>query len=131
MIVSRVKAEEAILVLLAKYDGRWDMGEFKLDTLTPEKLKLLYREAAKATHPDAGGKAEDFARVDWAKCALEAWLAKAEPAPIAHTRENCPNCHGKGYFMMRKGFSGGLRKQCHRCRGTGDANLDIDTANEG
>jgi DnaJ-class molecular chaperone len=120
MIISRAKAEEAAGILHVMLDG-----------LTPELLKGAYRDEAKETHPDAGGSAEAFARVDWAKCALEAWLEKAEQTAPVHKQENCTLCDGKGYVIQRKGLSGGLRRQCGRCRGTGDANLDIDTANEG
>lgn len=116
MIVTRAKAEEAALLLGLSLDG-----------LTGDAIGPAYRTAAKDTHPDAGGKPEDFARVDWAKHALLEWLKKPEASRAPrHVSRPCDNCKGKGFIQTMQGFKMGPRKQCQPCRGTGDADFEPD-----
>jgi hypothetical protein len=119
MLVSRAKAEEAMLEM------GW--GAESLATLTAEGLKAQYRLRATQTHPDAGGSAEAFARVDWAKCALEHWLKQPNTDRPAQFQNDCPNCTGKGYVQRQIGFKLGPRVQCARCSGTGDVDYVADT----
>lgn len=93
--------------------------------LTEDNIKLAFRTVAKTAHPDAGGEAAQFAAADKAKCILLEWLKKA-PDPVAQfMREDCPNCRGTGSVTIPRGF-GRLRIMCGRCKGTGDAGLDVD-----
>src|SRR6185312_17432828 len=119
MIVSRAKAEEAHAILRSFYMGEIAGLPSEFDQLDKHVLTALYHSAARATHPDAGGKAEDFARVDWAKHALTAWLGTDKPAAAPRQEVHCPRCEGRGYIQRQHGFGKGARVQCPKCDGTG------------
>lgn len=123
MIVTRVKAEEAIGVL------GW--GAEALDALSAESFKSMYREAARKAHPDAeGGSAEAFARVDWAKHVLQAWMARQPiDRPKGLAAADCARCAGKGRIKMHKGFTS-YTVRCPTCHGTGDGGYDHDRSTE-
>lgn len=131
MIISRATAEEA-WTLLRTYarmaDEVWDSDPMcNIDGLTASNVKSAYHAASKYTHPDMGGSAEAFARVDRAKHIMLEWLVKpATAAQPAHKARKCGNCAGKGYVHSMIGFKQGPRKQCHPCRGTGDADYEPD-----
>lgn len=94
-------------------------------TLTEDTVKQAFREAAKTAHPDAGGDGAAFANIDRAKCILLEFL-KRNPEPAApYKREDCPNCGGSGRIRIRRGF-GVLTIVCGRCKGSGDAQYDVD-----
>lgn len=100
-----------------------------LDTVDLEGVKEHYRTAAKGAHPDAGGSAEAFAQVDRAKHILLAWLEKVANAPPPaqlHGKRPCEACDGMGHITLQSGRPGrlGLRRQCQRCHGSGDADYD-------
>lgn len=125
MLVNRAKAEEAAEALgLSVY-----MTDGGLDDVT---VKLAYKEKAKVTHPDAGGSPEAFARVDWAKHVLLAWLAKRPSATPAMPvkGENCPACQGLGTVWQLTGFKRGMKRMCGQCSGTGEQS-DVDRTGEG
>lgn len=94
---------------------------------TVEKVNGLYRFLARTTHPDAGGSAEDFAKLDRAKHVVQAWLVKQAAAPAtAVAATPCKVCGGAGYVVQHTGLPGrkGLRRQCITCHGSGDATYD-------
>jgi hypothetical protein len=130
-MITRAKAEEAWL-LLRTYarmsDELWDSDEMvSFEGRTASEVNSAYRAASKYTHPDMGGKAEDFARVDHAKHVMLRWLVKPATAPApAHKARKCENCQGHGYVHRMIGFKLGPRVQCHPCRGTGDADYEPD-----
>ena len=118
MIITRVKAEEAAGVF-----------GFKLDGILAEDLIIAaYRAEAKKAHPDAGGSTEAFARVDWAKHALLAWIKQegTQEAPPVLKKQTCYRCGGLGFTQEQVGFRKGARRQCQRCGGSGDLNFDPD-----
>lgn len=123
MIVTRVKAEEAIGVL------GW--GGEALDALNEASFKAMYREAARKAHPDAPeGSAEAFARVDWAKHVLQAWIARQPTErPKGLAASDCPRCLGKGRMKRTRGFTTTLVK-CDACNGTGDGGYEHDRSRE-
>lgn len=128
MIISRAKAQEALKVLT---DHSVEV-QVTLDQLNDNFLKVMHRMAVKRTHPDVGGDPQAFARVDWARCALEKWLEAGSPPAQECKQEPCGNCEGKGFVITAgRSLGGGLRRHCQKCRGTGDANLDIDRTSEG
>lgn len=114
-------------MLRSHYDGRF--GEAKLTdgiVTDADTVKMLYNCAAFVTHPDRGGSAEAFARVDWAKHVLLNWLKQGSSRPPEHKTRKCGNCNGTGYIQTMIGFKLGPRKQCQPCRGTGDADFEPD-----
>ena len=119
MIVSQKQAEEARKIL--------DMPSAEGLLYSEEYVKECYREAAKRAHPDKGGTAEAFAAVDRAKHVLLAWLARPQPAAADHKKRACDYCHGEGFLYMpsRQPGSVGLRRTCPKCRGSGDADIDL------
>ena len=118
MIITRAKAEEAASVF-----------GFKLDGILAEDLIIAaYRTEAKKAHPDAGGSPEAFARVDWAKHALLAWIEQEGAQIEAPTlqKQKCHKCSGLGFTQAHVGFRKGARRVCTRCHGSGDLNFDPD-----
>jgi DnaJ-class molecular chaperone len=76
-------------------------------------IRAAYLEAARRTHPDAGGDASAFARAAEACRTLEA----GEPAR-AIERARCRACEGKGKRETRSGWQA-LVMPCDACGGTG------------
>lgn len=120
MIISRAKAEEAAKELL--------IHGFFLEGLTEQVVNEAYRSRARETHPDMeGGSGEAFARVDWAKHVMLAWISKqGEYVTIPTLGAKCLNCGGGGFIQKQLGFKKGARVQCVRCSGTGDAGYEPD-----
>lgn len=124
MLVNRAKAEEAAEILgLAPLDHH---------VVNVDRVKAAYKEMAKTAHPDAGGSAEAFARVDWAKHALIAWLGKnpAREPEMPVKGDPCPVCTGTGRVKVQNGFKSALTRLCQMCQGTGEV-MDIDRKGEG
>lgn len=120
MIVTRAKAEEAAAIF------GFDISSGLLDE---QQIIAAYRTEARKVHPDAGGTAEAFARVDWAKHVLVAWLQKRDgPKHEELSLKKCPNCDGRGFIQKHMGFKKGARVQCLRCAGTGDAAYEHERA---
>lgn len=125
MIVTRVKAKEACEIL------GWGV-ETLGEEFTPAGVVAQYKHAAKSAHPDTGGSAEAFARVDWAKHALLAWL-RQQGGATEHSvfdRTRCDACNGSGRVTMRKGWST-LQVSCTKCHGSGDADYDVEKVDHG
>lgn len=124
MLVNRAKAEEAAEIL----------GLYPLEhhVVNVERVNAAYKEKVKVAHPDAGGSAEAFARVDWAKHALIAWLGKnpARQPEMPVKGDSCPVCAGTGRVKSQNGFKSALTRMCLQCQGTGEV-MDIDRAGEG
>lgn len=93
--------------------------------LTEENVKQAFRSKSKTAHPDAGGSDAAFANVDRAKCILLEFLKRSPDPIVEYKRENCPNCAGSGRIRIRRGF-GVLTIVCGRCKGSGDAQYDVD-----
>lgn len=121
MLINRAKAEEAAAIL-----------DVHFETASVAAVEMNYRAKAKLTHPDAGGSAEAFARVDWAKHALLAWLAKnpAKDTEMPAKGDPCPACAGVGRVKVQNGFKSALTRLCQLCGGTGEV-MDIDRKGEG
>jgi DnaJ-class molecular chaperone len=113
MIISRKKAEEAAAVL-----------EISLEGLT-NAAKAAYHAAARKSHPDLGGSAQAFARVDWAKHVVNGWLDREEPPRPVHQAPKCVVCDGEGRIRTQRGFKQFIRA-CDKCHGTGDAQYEPD-----
>lgn len=125
MIVSQRQAEEA-WELLARSIGTRDPTP--LHEVTEAIVSSRYRYCTLFTHPDReGGSLEKFAPVDRAKHVLMAWLARAPETSAAALGSNgCPACDGTGVIKVQRGFTAPLRRQCVKCKGTGDLNYDHD-----
>ncbi len=80
------------------------------ETASPDEVRAAWKRKAIETHPDKGGKMEDFhaARVAFAEA-----LRIAENAP-------CAECIGTGRREERFGFYT-MPMRCDACRGTGKA----------
>lgn len=122
MIVTEKMATEALIVLVTHAGYGPGNG---LEQVDLESAKQLYRDAARRAHPDAGGKAEDFAAVDRAKHVLLEWIKKPQTARPIHKPEVCPKCDGRGHIVQQRAWRA-MRMQCPRCRGAGD----LDTEHE-
>lgn len=95
-----------------------------LDGRTADQVNAAYRIAARYTHPDKGGDAETFARVDYAKCLLIKWLERQEEPRTADFADGlCKQCDGLGFHKVTHGFKT-TRRACQACRGTGDMNYE-------
>lgn len=113
MIVTRAKAEEAAGVLLLDLN----------DNVQDYNVVAAYRYLARKAHPDMpGGNVEAFARVDWAKQVLLAWLAR-DTSVVQLRKEDCTNCLGTGRVKIMHGFKT-MQVLCGMCKGSGDAQLD-------
>lgn len=123
MIVTEKMAVEA-LICLAGHAG-YGPGN-GLAGLDMESAKQMYRDAARRSHPDAGGKAEDFAAVDRAKHVLLEWLKREPEARPIHKPTVCYRCDGKGFVTQQRAWRS-MRVQCPECRGAGD----LDTVHDG
>lgn len=78
-----------------------------------EASRQAYRRRAAATHPDAGGTADAFARV------TEAWaVVRAAEERLAEERAKCRACRGEGRRVVASGWRR-LRVPCEACDGTG------------
>jgi DnaJ-class molecular chaperone len=100
-----------------------ETGATEADVLT------RYKELAKAAHPDRGGSAEEFQRLQELRdkalqeVALGGSLARAR-LQLNALREAargtiCPRCEGSGYSMQRKVGFRTMRTVCRLCRGHG------------
>lgn len=119
MIISKQAAEAAALVL------GLDLG----DHLDETAITVAYRAKARETHPDAGGSAEAFARVDRAKHVMIHWIKRVKEETVQAAIDGlCENCGGSGFIKQHRGFAAPLRRQCPRCRGTGDINYEHDNS---
>lgn len=125
MIVSRRMAEAASKELL--------IHALFLSGLELHHVEEAYRSRARETHPDQpGGSAEAFVAVDKARHILKEWLDKGDcdvPRSVFELRR-CESCNGTGTRRLQRGF-GSMLTQCTRCHGSGDADYDADTGNEG
>lgn len=98
------------------------------DEVTEETLNDAYRAKVKVVHPDKGGSAEEFVKVDRAKCILEEFLKVAEvkvKAPPEYKVAKCQNCNGRGRVELRRGFNS-MNMVCGICHGTGEAGYQPD-----
>lgn len=129
MIVSQRQAEEA-WELLARSIGTRDLTP--LHEITEALVSSRYRYCTLFTHPDReGGSLEKFTPVDRAKHMLLAWLARApEGAPTTLGGDECPDCSGTGILKVQRGFTAPLRRQCGKCKGTGDLSYEHDKAGD-
>lgn len=126
MIVSERQAQEAwdtLRTFARMADEKWDADELIYVTVQNEgNLKDIYRAACRHTHPDMGGRPEDFATVDRAKHVVEAWMAKqgwrkeiAEHGGVTV----CPRCNGDRRIKFQRGFRQ-MQVQCPTCQGNGE-----------
>lgn len=132
MIVTRAKAEEAWNLLRSHarvVSEEWDEPSRSFQAMDEHLFKHAHRTAARLTHPDTGGRAEDFARVDWAKCVLEKWLAKNEDTVPVYAGLPCKVCGGTGKVRLQRGFTS-IPTICGACKGSGDDGYDKETARE-
>lgn len=125
-----VNEKEALLALTTLRANALNLPDgFDHTTFPPSKetITALYRAAARATHPDHGGDGRSFALVDRAKHVLQAYAAKValKPVPAAQSQP-CDACAGRGHIVMQSRRIGqpGLRRQCIKCSGSGDAFYD-------
>lgn len=90
-----------------------------LEGLTSKALGEAYKELVRIHHPDAGGEAEDFIKLQQAKGDLVKWLdglsqggsaSMSSSSPVS----GCERCGGKGYIRVTRGFSSTTIK-CLRC----------------
>lgn len=96
-----------------------------LQDLTSDIVSSRYKYAARFTHPDMpGGSVETFARVDWAKQVLLAWLSR-DTVPVKLFDSGCANCYGSGRVKMVHGFKT-YTVVCGVCRGAGTMDVDND-----
>lgn len=79
------------------------------DSATSKQVKARWRELAGKLHPDRGGNADEFDRMN--KAYKEA-LAEAE-LPLT-----CQNCNGTGRVKIIQGFAM-LTMNCAECGGSG------------
>lgn len=126
MIVTDKMAEEAWALLREKAGLREDA---ELPYAAPS-VQVAFKAAAKNTHPDKGGTAEQFAAVDRAKCILLVWLEKREKRPPVTTGAGtvCTQCGGKGFVLSQRAWRA-MRVQCPTCRGTGDLDSEFEKGN--
>lgn len=116
MIVSQKQATEAAALLGLDINA----------TLDKHAVTVAYRAKAMETHPDKGGTLEAFAAVDRAKHIMELWVSRVAEK-VAGLGRPCEACDGTGYIRQNRGFNTAtLRRQCTRCRGSGDADYDHD-----
>lgn len=138
MLVNRAKAEEAAEILvkateaLVTKEAAALLRSRPLELWTTDLVSAQYKVAVKAVHPDAGGSAEAFARVDWAKHALITWLGKnpARQPEMPVKGDSCPVCGGTGRVRVQHGFKSALARMCQQCQGTGEV-MDVDRTGEG
>lgn len=90
-------------------------------------VTAAYRARAAQTHPDRGGDAAEFVKVDRAKHVLLAWLAKPKVASVTQRKRPCDYCNGAGHVYQQGSRPGsqGLRRTCPKCSGSGDADIDL------
>ena len=116
MIISAAKATEAAAVL-----------EVSLEGLTSSAVTRAYRAKAKDCHPDHHGtsKLQTWARVSWAREALEHWLKKHPPEQEQYNLAkagDCRACEGSGRVRVvrqRGSFGKPLTMACVVCKGVG------------
>lgn len=111
MIVSRQMAAEAMKDLGI---AGWGFDE--------DQINKTYRAAVKVVHPDVGGSAEAFAKVDRAKCVLLAWLRRPQAKSALDeliSSNTCKRCEGTGRVKVGRGFAT-MTMVCAACRGAGE-----------
>jgi len=77
-------------------------------------IREAYKARALRSHPDAGGDAEQFARLGDAYRVLRATEAERE-----RVRHLCPDCQGARRLGVRRGWRVVATVDCPRCAGTG------------
>ena len=74
------------------------------DSADVAEVKRAYHAAAKLSHPDRGGLAAEFAR-----------LNQAYKIALAHCgEESCPHCGGSGFIEVTVGWET-FKKRCKHC----------------
>ena len=79
------------------------------DDATTAEVKAAYRDRAQALHPDKGGNAGDFARLN------EAYNVALE---LTSHGLMCPSCAGRGKLTVVHGFDV-ASSRCGMCKGSG------------
>lgn len=79
------------------------------ETARPDRIKIRWRELAKAHHPDYGGNAKTF---------NEFHVAYKAAYASANLPRSCETCSGQGRITKQSGFST-TRLTCPVCRGSG------------
>lgn len=112
-------------------DLAYHNGGDALEGLTADSVQATYRAAAKATHPDAGGSAEAFAKVDRAKHVLLKWLEREAQFKDLEPKhgEKCRRCDGKGYVESARAFRT-MRVACPLCRGLGEEGVESEKGHD-
>ena len=78
-------------------------------TATAEEVKFSYRLLAAEAHPDKGGSAQEFTRLN---------LAYKQALAIAEAPVVCTRCNGLGRIRHMVNWSY-ADYECHDCGGTG------------
>ena len=77
-------------------------------------IREAYKVLARRWHPDAGGDAEQFARI------CEAYrVLRATEAERNRLRHLCPECQGARMLSVRRGWRVVSTVGCPRCDGLG------------
>lgn len=107
-----------MFITAAKADDAGQVLGLAPDTCSEADITAAFRKLSATHHPDAGGSAEAFARLSWAKEALVRWVA-ARPMVRQGSQTiapgTCRACGGVG--RIRKGS---LKMFCSLCNGTGN-----------
>jgi len=96
---------------------------------TEAEVQARYKELAKTAHPDRGGSADEFQKLQdlrdraLREISIGESLANAK-IQITALREAargtlCPRCDGSGYSMQRKVGFRTMKTVCRLCRGKG------------
>lgn len=109
-------AEEAatLMGLKLEYDGAEPVKLEEAD------ITRRYRKMAQFLHPDRGGDANEFVKLDRAKCILVAWVNRPAAKPDTSMPKNtCPMCKGEGRRTLARGFKT-MTMVCGTCKGAGE-----------
>jgi DnaJ-class molecular chaperone len=89
------------------------LDAFKLlgipSSVTPTELTAWWRQLRSKTHPDKGGDAATFARLN---------VAYDEALAFAQQPRMCTTCAGLGHKHVSNGW-GTINFRCEACNGTG------------
>lgn len=125
--ITNKEAHEAWDLLIHKYDGRLHFTEFPTFPGTREQVKAIFNSIAMTHHPDRGGTAEEFIKLRKAQGVLLLYQEQENPPTrTVGISRPCPECDGQGHITLQSSRMGsrGLRRQCIKCHGSGDADYD-------
>lgn len=96
---------------------------------TDEEIASAYKTLAQSHHPDRGGRAANFAKINEAYKAIKDKRARRVFIESLYMEDRCYACQGRGVHWKSKGLTEKIYTACSVCDGSGFSTLTDDDDN--